>query len=88
MAVSATVLALGTLTGTIVPASGGNIRTVIVRNDGVGTLYIGGANVIAGTLGYRLTPSQSVTLDLWNSEVLYGVNSTTTGTITVLRTHE
>lgn len=85
MALIGTTIALGTVLGTLVPSGGGNLRQVWISNEGAGTLYVGGSDITIGTIGYKIFPGSIQEINLWSDEVLYGINSTTTGTIGILR---
>jgi hypothetical protein len=58
-----------------------------VRNDGAGTLWIGGSNVGTATTGYALTPTQSTTIQIFSDETLYAQANTGTINASVLVTH-
>ena len=87
MAVLGTVIAITTATGTLLAPTGGVNQVVTVRNDGAGTLWIGGVNVGTQTTGYALTPGVSVALQLWSDETLYAQANTGTINTSLIVTH-
>ena len=74
---SATQLATGNTATDAMPAP------VLVRNEGPGELYVGGASVSAGT-GFKLVEGQSVALDLYPTDNLWAMSPTWTG-VSVLK---
>lgn len=55
----------------------------LVRNRGANTVYVGGSDVTTAQ-GFRLDPGESIPLDLFDGEALYGRVASGTETCDVL----
>lgn len=64
-------------------------RSILVKNPGSVTVYLGGSDVTADTVaatgGYPLAPGESLPFDSPAGEVLYGIVAASTSTVNVLR---
>lgn len=87
MAVSTRTVSVGT-TATQLDAAEADANTgysILVRNAGTSTIYLGGSDVDTSTKGYPLAAGESVAFDLYLAEHLYGIVASGTVSATVLQ---
>lgn len=66
-------------------SGGGELRTVIVRNDSGVDLYIGGADVSTAS-GFRIPTASTQQIDLDVGDALYGIVAGASVPVMVLKT--
>lgn len=65
---------------------GAQRATILIQNPtGGATVYIGGSGVTTSSYGYLLAASSELSIDILPDEVLYGVVSTSTQNVAVLK---
>lgn len=87
MSIRSTVVTVGT-TPTFLSAGGqggGELRTIIVRNDSIVDVFIGGDDVTTAN-GMRMPASTEKTLDLDISDSLYACVAAATQPVQIFRT--
>ena len=71
-------------TATVLVAASTFDQTVWLHNSGGGIVYIGGADVTTSN-GYKLDSNDKMELPVGDNEALYGVTSSGTNTVGVLK---
>lgn len=62
-------------------------QSILIQNPSTTiTVYIGGSDVTSSVYGYKLSPNQSVSFDLYPGEQIYAAVASSTQAVNVLRT--
>lgn len=82
MAVTATRVTVATTA--ILLASDNDGGSILIKNTGAGSIYLGPSDVTSAT-GYELLTLMAVSIDLW-SEAVYAISASGSNVAAVLRT--
>ena len=88
MAINHAIVSVGsTATLLTVAASGGGKdgSTILVQNPSGQAVYLGGAGVTTSSYGYILAVNSNISIELNQDEALYGVVTSSTQSVAVLR---
>lgn len=69
------------------PGTHSGVDITVQNINGVGYVYIGGANLNSGNYGFRIDPSHAISIELNGKDALYALGSTSGLTACVLGTN-
>jgi hypothetical protein len=72
-------------TATVIAASTSARASIVVRNRGTVSVYLGGPTVTSSA-GFELSAGDAIGIELWPGESLYGITASSTARVDVLRT--